>query len=160
LYANRRPSNAYIFANRGLKKILKNLGIRTFCNGLYVFKQKNTSKVTINRYNMNYIATCKRGITLLCLLVVYSQGIYNMAFADELSQKSQPAAIKVDEIDLYHATKKRPVKLDLWYKENTCMDKECKQKSTAKLNIAILSHGAMGVAKDYSWLAYPLAAKG
>jgi hypothetical protein len=28
----------------------------------------------------------------------------NMAFADEPSQKPQPAAIKVDEIDLYHAT--------------------------------------------------------
>jgi hypothetical protein len=39
------------------------------------------------------------------------------------------------------------------------VDKECKQKSTAKLNIAILSHGAMGAAKDYSWLAYPLAVK-
>jgi hypothetical protein len=39
--------------------------------------------------------------------------MYNMAFADELSQKIQAASIKVDEIDLYHATKKKPVKLDL-----------------------------------------------
>jgi predicted dienelactone hydrolase len=109
---------------------------------------------------MNYIGKCKRGITLLSLLVVYFQGMNNMAFADEPSQKPQPATIKVDNIDLYHATKKRLKKLDLWYKENTCMDKERKQKQTAKLNIAILSHGAMGAAKDYSWLAYPLAAKG
>ena len=29
-----------------------------------------------------------------------------------------------------------------------------------KLNVATLSHGAMGAAKDCSWLAYPLAAKG
>lgn len=109
---------------------------------------------------MNYTSTWKHGIALLSLLVIYSQGMNNMAYADELSQKTHSSAIKVDEVDLYHATKNRPVKLDLWYKDNACTDKDCQQKSAQKLNIAILSHGAMGAAKDYSWLAYPLAAKG
>ncbi len=44
---------------------------------------------------MNYIATCKRGITLLFLLAVYSQGMSSMAFADELSKKHNLLLLKL-----------------------------------------------------------------
>tara|TARA_R110002167_G_scaffold315042_2_gene520585 strand:+ start:264 stop:1187 length:924 start_codon:yes stop_codon:yes gene_type:complete len=109
---------------------------------------------------MNYISVLKHYIPVLSILAVCSQGIHNIAFASELSQKAPPLVIKMDEIDLYHAVKQRPVKLDLWYRETGCVDQNCELTPAKKLNIAILTHGAMGSAKDYSWLAYPLAAQG
>jgi predicted dienelactone hydrolase len=109
---------------------------------------------------MNSISTLNRCITILSALVLYSHGMNNIAFADEVNQKTPTSTIKVAEVDLYHSSKQRPIKLDLWYQENDCANKECQQTSDKKLNVAILSHGAMGSAKDYSWLAYPLAAQG
>lgn len=109
---------------------------------------------------MNYVSTLKRCIKTLFILVIFSKVMISIVFADELSNNTHTYEIKNNEVDLYHAAKQRPVKLDLWYQEKVCIDKECKQTSAKKLNIAILSHGAMGSAKDYSWLAYPLAAQG
>ena len=109
---------------------------------------------------MNYIPTLKHCIKLLFIFTVYSQGLDSVAVASELSKTVHSSAIKADVVDLYQSSKQRPVKLDLWYQESACTSKECQQTSTKTLNIAILSHGAMGSAKDYSWLAYPLAAKG
>jgi predicted dienelactone hydrolase len=109
---------------------------------------------------MNYISRLQCCMKLLAFLVFYSQGMNNLSFAAELVPKALPSAIKVEEVDLYHAIEQRPIKLDLWYKQKKCTDTECKHRSADKLNIAILSHGAMGAAKDYSWLAYPLAAQG
>lgn len=109
---------------------------------------------------MNFKARMKSSIQLIFILAASSLSINNMASANESEHKGNAAKIKVQEIDLYHGAKQRPIKLDLWYQEQTCKGQTCNQGAMQRPNIAILSHGAMGSAKDYSWLAYPLAAKG
>ena len=104
--------------------------------------------------------TLKNSITLLFAFTIYLQGFTSITLASELNKTENSSPIKTDVVDLYNATEQRPVKIDLWYTENTCTDKECQKTSENTLNIAILSHGAMGSSKDYSWLAYPLAAQG
>jgi len=110
---------------------------------------------------MNFKTALKSSIQLLFVLATYSLSMNNIALAnDEPERKNNSAKIKTEEIDLYHAAKQRPIKLDLWYQEKTCKGQGCTQTLAQKTNVAILSHGAMGSAKDYSWLAYPLAAQG
>lgn len=101
---------------------------------------------------MNYISILKNTIKQSALLLIFSQAINSAANADELAKNKNTSAIKTEVVDLYHSEKKRPIKVDLWYKES-------KPNQSDQLNIAILSHGAMGSSKDYSWLAYPLAAQ-
>lgn len=102
---------------------------------------------------MNYISTLKSATKISVILLICSQALNSSAIAGELIHDQNSSAIKTDVIDLVHSDKKRPIKVDLWHKES-------RAKNASKLNVAILSHGAMGSSKDYSWLAYPLAAQG
>ncbi|GAA58254.1 hypothetical protein P20652_0105 [Pseudoalteromonas sp. BSi20652] len=69
-------------------------------------------------------------------------------------ENAQPKITKI-LIDIQNKVAQRPIKLDLWYKGG----QQSKGNNQIK-NIVILSHGAMGSALDYSWIAYPLAASG
>jgi len=114
----------------------------------------------MDRGIMNYISRLKHRIKLSIIVLVYSQTMNSTAYANELGENTQTSTIKTNMVDLYHTAQKRPVKVDLWYKESECSGKACDHSPIKQLNIAILSHGAMGSSKDYSWLAYPLAAQG
>ena len=65
---------------------------------------------------------------------------------------------------LFNSQSKRPVNLTLWFKKGNCKDeatdKHCLNEDVNTRNVAFLSHGAMGAARDYNWLAYPLAMQG
>jgi predicted dienelactone hydrolase len=65
-----------------------------------------------------------------------------------------------DEIDLYNQAAQRPVKVDLWYPKPSCTGNPCTNEPIPSFNLALLSHGAMGAAKDYSWLAHGLVSQG
>ncbi|WP_448550302.1 alpha/beta hydrolase family protein [Thalassotalea fusca] len=82
-----------------------------------------------------------------CALLVSATVLAN---ANSASHDSLSQPITKKEINLENNVANRPIKIDLWFKP---------QQATVK-NIAILSHGAMGAAIDYSWLAYPLASQG
>ena len=78
--------------------------------------------------------------------------------------KSSDPAIEATYIDLYNQTDKRPVKVNLWFKKGDCETSSsntyCLDNDSQKRRLAILSHGAMGAASDYNWLAYTLASQG
>lgn len=134
--------------------------IRTFCNEAHIFVQYNGLQLMTNELNMNYISTLKKFAKLLFIIAFYLQGTNGFVTASELKQENSSLNINADVVDLYRSVKKRPIKVDIWYKDHACAVKACQPTPDKKLNIAILSHGVMGSAKDYSWLAYPLAAQG
>jgi len=82
-----------------------------------------------------------------CALLVSTTVLAN---SNSGSHDSHSQPITKKEINLENNEANRPIKIDLWFKP---------QQAAVK-NIAILSHGAMGAAIDYSWLAYPLASQG
>ena len=84
-----------------------------------------------------------------------------VAFSSVAAQQSD----KVNQVShqLFNAQAQRPVKLTLWYKKGDCgkqQEKHCLSSEVNTRKVAFLSHGAMGAAKDYNWLAYPLAMQG
>ena len=108
---------------------------------------------------------------LSCFSIVLCMGLLTSAVSSLALANSNTTAkaphmqpITKKEMNLENTGAQRPVKLDLWYKTDNCPKQNnatlCDAKKQQSTNIAILSHGAMGAAIDYSWLAYPLAAKG
>ena len=94
------------------------------------------------------LATVKTFFCTCILLTAFSNTA--LETTESTGQKVTNNTILKEVRDLMNSEHQRPVKLDLWHKTVTSI----------KPKIAILSHGAMGSAIDYSWLAYPLAANG
>jgi len=84
--------------------------------------------------------------------------------AAKQSNSASKSSIQSRTFDIYNQDKQRPVKLNVWYKQGECAedkaDKFCLSPKVSGNKVVFLSHGAMGSAKDYRWLAYPLAAQG
>lgn len=102
---------------------------------------------------MNIVTTIIFSVTIL-----FSTPSFALNEASTANLSSKPH-IQANEVNLFNNKAKRPVKLDLWYKSKDCKLTNCAVSENQPLNIAIISHGAMGSAKDYSWLAYPLASQ-
>lgn len=73
------------------------------------------------------------------------------------------AETKVKEIDLFDPDRDRPVKVRAWYQpSSSCPNELCVavSKSTDKLPIALISHGAFGSPREMNWLGNGLAQQG
>ncbi|WP_199609431.1 alpha/beta hydrolase [Flocculibacter collagenilyticus] len=98
--------------------------------------------------------------TFLILSIVNSASV----IASSVGMQHGVSAIDSKVLDLYNKVSKRPVKINLWYKKGHCENQQsgelCLDANNDTNKVAILSHGAMGAASDYNWLAYTLAAQG
>ena len=72
------------------------------------------------------------------------------------------AELKHTQINLFDDARKRPVKLDIWYREGNekCGSKVCLPTSSTPTKFAMISHGSFGAAKDMNWIGYGLASQG
>lgn len=69
--------------------------------------------------------------------------------------------VKMQQLDLFDATRQRPVKITLWYPEGeACKAQICVAGNTVLNQALLLSHGAMGAALNYQWLGKSMAARG
>ena len=72
--------------------------------------------------------------------------------------------LRYTEIDLPYTAQEPPLKLSIWYPAQECAsDSEarlCLADSVKSKQTAILSHGAMGSARELNWLGYALASQG
>lgn len=68
------------------------------------------------------------------------------------------------EIDLGQLPSAQEVKINLWYPDVECIDKQsdklCLADNAITDKVLVFSHGAMGASIEYSWLAEGLAAQG
>ncbi len=105
-------------------------------------------------------------LNVLFLIGLYMSSFSVDTFANGKSSSPHSLGNQIikEERDIQNIEKQRPVKLDIWRTETNCVANknsgDCETSIPAISKIAILSHGAMGSAIDYSWLAYPLAANG
>lgn len=106
----------------------------------------------MRKINKSLASLCKILIVGFIASVV---SLKAMANVQPPSQENAQPKITKTLIDINNKVAQRPIKLDLWYK-----DGEQSKDNNQPKNIVILSHGAMGSALDYSWIAYPLAANG
>ncbi|MCT6700306.1 alpha/beta hydrolase family protein [Rheinheimera sp. 4Y26] len=69
--------------------------------------------------------------------------------------------VKMQQLDLFDATRQRPVKITLWYPEGkACKAQICLADNTVRSQALLLSHGAMGAALNYQWLGKSMAGRG
>lgn len=70
-----------------------------------------------------------------------------------------PAKPVHDSFTAYDTQRERPLKMDVWFAQGVpCAARFCLPDGTSGL--VLLSHGTMGAAMEYNWLAYALASKG
>lgn len=71
-------------------------------------------------------------------------------------------SVSVDELDLFDKARQRPVKATVWYRGNADCNSAriCLADEVNTKQVAVLSHGAMGAAKNYNWIGYALASQG
>ncbi|MET0356307.1 MAG: DUF6622 family protein, partial [Cellvibrio sp.] len=85
-------------------------------------------------------------------------------FIFSLSALGDGAQFRVTKtvIDLGELPTGRPAKISLWFPEGHCSGSQqpCLAESAVTDRTLVLSHGAMGAAENYHWLAEPLAAAG
>lgn len=89
-------------------------------------------------------------------------GIY-ILFGFTNAHLAHAELVGMQDIDLFDAKRQRPVKVRLWYpeaKEKCSKVLVCNQPQAKALMPVVLSHGSMGSAWDYSWLAQALARQG
>ena len=72
------------------------------------------------------------------------------------------ANLKVTEVDLFDDSRKRPVKVTIWYPEGQdCAEGViCLADNVQKNRTVVLSHGAMGAANSLNWIGYAMASQG
>ena len=103
-----------------------------------------------------------RTVLLTCSLITVSSSLFASNGANK--QQQLKPALKTDSMTLFNHQKQRPIMLNLWYKSGECAKqtegKMCLSNQVKGDKVVFLSHGAMGSARDYNWLAYPLAAQG
>ncbi|MDN4502863.1 hypothetical protein QX776_10630 [Alteromonadaceae bacterium BrNp21-10] len=97
-------------------------------------------------------------------LLVFVLGWVLVGQVAKATETNTPASnnVKVAVIDLFDDSRQRPVKILLWYPANAQCEKAaiCLAKNTNPQQTAVISHGAMGSAKEYNWLGYALASQG
>ena len=74
-----------------------------------------------------------------------------------------PFNIVMDDKAYFDASRQRPIKVVFWYPAGRCVAElklRCNHPASASLPPVLLSHGAMGSALEYQWLARTLAARG
>lgn len=94
-------------------------------------------------------------VTLTVLLGLIGTPLINA------QQDPDRPAVSVKNIELYDTVRQRPVMLTVWYPSGTaCSEAEiCLSDKTRTDQAAIISHGAMGAAKNYNWLGYAFASQ-
>ncbi|MFT7561312.1 MAG: putative dienelactone hydrolase [Flavobacteriales bacterium] len=70
-------------------------------------------------------------------------------------------AMQYTEVDLYDASRERPVKVSIWYPAGeNCDAAICLNSSAKTSNNIVLSHGSMGSSRSLNWLGYAFASQG
>lgn len=101
---------------------------------------------------MNYLVRL-----LFCVLSLIAGSL--PAYADETS-----AAVIKEVVDLGQLPSGRPAKITLWFPHGQCAalphQQRCLAESAITDRTLVFSHGAMGAAENYNWIAEALAAAG
>ena len=100
-------------------------------------------------------------LQLMCLVVIVLSG-GGVSYADAVEPASDFSVV-MDDNTYFDDARQRPIKVVFWYPAGVCEGKQplrCNDASSASLPPVLLSHGAMGSALEYQWLARSLAARG
>lgn len=99
----------------------------------------------------------KKLAMVLMVMMWVCVGQFHKAFAENTG-----AQVKVAQVDLYDAARQRPVKITIWYPAGQgCEGADACLAENVRLDTGVLlSHGAMGAARNYNWIGYALASKG
>ena len=85
-------------------------------------------------------------------------------FAGTGEKRIEPlVSVVMDDATYFDAQRQRPIKVVFWYPAGSCVGEpelRCNHELSASLPPILLSHGAMGSALEYQWLARTLAARG
>lgn len=85
-------------------------------------------------------------------------------FASTGEAKAEPLLpVVMDDATYFDSQRQRPIKVVFWYPAGRCvaeLELRCNHEVSAPLPPVLLSHGAMGSALEYQWLARTLAARG
>ncbi|MFW8591449.1 alpha/beta hydrolase family protein [Glaciecola sp. 2405UD65-10] len=101
----------------------------------------------------------RQKLTLVLFIMLWvAVGKFAQANPTQIAQHK----VEVETLDVFDNARNRPVKITLWYPaESECDNARiCLANSTQLNHAVILSHGAMGSAKDYNWIGYALASQG
>lgn len=80
-----------------------------------------------------------------------------------MSALAEEPRIKAEILDLGVLPTGRPAIVNLWYPEGACeatLAKRCLSEGVDTTKVVVISHGSMGSARNYSWLAETLASAG
>lgn len=106
-----------------------------------------------NKYKMSAIA------------LMTSFGVIGTTLAKPTQEPGRPT-VNVKNVELYDSARQRPVTITIWYPAATCSNEHiaqveiCLADKVRTDQTAIISHGAMGAAKNYNWLGYAFASQG
>ena len=102
-------------------------------------------------------------VQLFCITLLFmGEGALGNT-ANVKSAAPPPFNVVMDDQTYFDKSRQRPIKVVFWYPAGDCNAKQalrCNHVVSASLPPVLLSHGAMGSALEYQWLARTLAARG